>query len=66
MHISMERKFLWHGLYSYRYTDHNPEDLKELLTPYKQNLFIKNLISGYAARFPGKVKIFATEDQPVH
>lgn len=34
------------------------ETLKELLTPYKENLYIHNLISGYAARFPGKVKTF--------
>lgn len=34
------------------------ETLKELLTPYKENLYIRNLISGYAARFPGKVKTF--------
>lgn len=34
-------------------TDHAM--LKELLTPYKENLYIRNLINGYAARFPGKV-----------
>ncbi|MBN8674197.1 MAG: GIY-YIG nuclease family protein [Chitinophagales bacterium] len=36
-------------------TDHAM--LKELLTPYKENLYIRNLINGYAARFPGKVKM---------
>jgi DNA polymerase-3 subunit epsilon len=35
--------------------------LKELVTPYKENLFIRNLINGYAARFPQKVKMFSTE-----
>ncbi len=31
------------------------ETLKEFLTVYKENSVIRNLISGYAARFPGKV-----------
>lgn len=35
-----------------------PEDLKDLLTPYKESLFIRNLISSYAARFPGRVRSF--------
>jgi DNA polymerase III subunit epsilon len=34
-----------------------PEDLKSLMTPYKESLFIRNLISSYAARFPAKVKV---------
>ena len=38
----------------------NPEELKDLLTPYKENLFIRNLVNGYAARFPEKVKSFST------
>lgn len=35
--------------------------LKELLTPYKENLFIRNIINGYAARFPHKVKMLPTD-----
>lgn len=35
-----------------------PSDLKDLLTSYKENLFISNLVNSYAARFPGKVKVF--------
>jgi DNA polymerase-3 subunit epsilon len=35
------------------------EMLKELMTPYKENLFIRNIINGYAARFPQKVKILS-------
>jgi DNA polymerase III subunit epsilon len=31
------------------------EELKELLTVYKENLFINNLVSGYAMKFPGRV-----------
>jgi DNA polymerase-3 subunit epsilon len=38
-----------------------PGQLKDLLTPYKENLFIRNLVSSYAARFPSKVKNFTTE-----
>ena len=36
-----------------------PEELKEWITPYKENLFIRNLVTGYAARYPGKVKFFS-------
>lgn len=36
-----------------------PEELKNFLTPYKENLFIRNLVHGYAARFPEKVKSFS-------
>jgi DNA polymerase-3 subunit epsilon len=38
-----------------------PAELKELLTPYKENLFIRNLVNAYAARYPNKVKVFTTE-----
>jgi DNA polymerase-3 subunit epsilon len=37
----------------------DPEQLKDLITPYKENLFIRNIVNGYAARFPGKVRHFA-------
>jgi DNA polymerase III subunit epsilon len=37
----------------------DPEELKNLLTPYKENLFIRNIVTGYAARFPAKVKNFS-------
>jgi DNA polymerase III subunit epsilon len=37
----------------------DPEQLKELMTPYKENLYIRNLINGYAARFPNKIKLFS-------
>jgi DNA polymerase-3 subunit epsilon len=32
------------------------EELKEMITPYKENLFIRNLVSSYAERFPEKVR----------
>lgn len=38
-----------------------PEDIKEQLTAYKENLFIRNLVNSYAAKYPSKVKLFATE-----
>ena len=38
----------------------DPEELKNFLTPYKENLFIRNLVNGYAARFPEKVKLFSS------
>lgn len=33
-----------------------PEELKSLLTVYKENLFIRNLVQSYAARHPAKVR----------
>ncbi|MBI5372136.1 MAG: GIY-YIG nuclease family protein [Sphingobacteriales bacterium] len=33
----------------------NLETLKEMLTNYRENSFIRNLVQGYAARFPDKV-----------
>ena len=36
----------------------DPEMLKDFLTRYRENSFIRNLINGYAARFPGKVISF--------
>ena len=36
----------------------NPEILKDYLTTYKENSFIRNLVNGYAARFPAKVIFF--------
>jgi DNA polymerase-3 subunit epsilon len=38
----------------------DPETLKDFLTPYRENIFIRNLINGYAARFPEKVLQFET------
>jgi DNA polymerase-3 subunit epsilon len=36
----------------------NPDMLKDYLTAYKENSYIRNLVNGYAARFPGKVIMF--------
>lgn len=36
-----------------------PEQLKTLLTPYRESLFIRNLVQGYAARYPEKVVSFS-------
>lgn len=37
----------------------DPDELKNMLTPYKENLFIRNIVHAYAARFPQKVKMFS-------
>lgn len=34
----------------------NAESLRELITPYKENLFIRNLVAAYAEKHPDKVK----------
>ncbi len=36
----------------------NPGSLKDLLTVYKENSYIRNLVNGYAGRFPSKVVVF--------
>lgn len=36
----------------------NPDSLKDYLTTYRENSFIRNLVNGYAARFPSKVIFF--------
>jgi|CXWL01.1.fsa_nt_gi DNA polymerase-3 subunit epsilon len=36
----------------------NPDSLKNYLTIYKENSYIRNLVNSYAARFPSKVFIF--------
>lgn len=36
----------------------DPDQLRDYLTPYKENLFIRNLVHSYASKFPGKVKYF--------
>ena len=39
----------------------NPGMLKDLVTAYKENSYIRNLVNGYAARFPSKVILFENE-----
>jgi DNA polymerase-3 subunit epsilon len=51
-----EGKFYGMGYISSDIQISDPQELKDLLTPYKENLFIRNIVHGYAARFPGKVK----------
>ena len=36
----------------------DPEELQSYLTPYKENSYISNLVNSYAARYPGKVRMF--------
>ncbi|MEI9909267.1 MAG: hypothetical protein WDO71_06185 [Bacteroidota bacterium] len=37
------------------------ETLQNLLTPYKENNYISNLINSYALKYPGKVRILENE-----
>lgn len=37
------------------------DELKDLLTPYRENLFIRNLVKSYAAKYPQKVKLLLAE-----
>ncbi|MDZ4796439.1 MAG: exonuclease domain-containing protein [Bacteroidota bacterium] len=53
-----EGKFYGMGYLPSTTTIHNPEELKEQLTVYKENSYIRNLLKGYAARFPSKIKFF--------
>lgn len=39
----------------------NTEQVKEYLTVYKENSYIRNLVNGFAARFPSKVILFDKE-----
>jgi len=38
-----------------------PETFKSLVTPYRENSYILNIINSYATRFPGKIKFFEPE-----
>jgi len=38
--------------------------LKEYLQPYKENSFIRNIINGYAARHPSKLRVFGSTPIP--
>ena len=38
-----------------------PETLLNFMTRYRENNYINNLINNYAARFPGKVRVFELE-----
>lgn len=40
----------------------NPGHLKDRLTVYRENSFIRNLINGYAAKFPEKIILFNQEN----
>jgi len=41
--------------------------LKDYVQPYKENSFIRNLINGYAARYPSKIRILhnSTTSEPI-
>lgn len=60
--LVIEGKFYGMGYIPADLAISDPVMLKEHLTVYKENSVIRNLVFGYAARFPGKVKLF--ESQP--
>ena len=45
-----------------------PEQLKDWVTPLKESLFIRNIVNGYAARYPAKVRNFSASPalQSIH
>lgn len=55
--LVMRGKFFGMGYLPGDVTISQPEEIKEFITPYRENSFIRNLINGYAARFPGKIRI---------
>lgn len=52
-----EGRFYGMGYIPENINEENPEVLKEYLTVYKENSFIRNLVFGYASRYPEKVKL---------
>ncbi|HUR66073.1 MAG TPA: exonuclease domain-containing protein [Chitinophagaceae bacterium] len=44
----------------------DPDTLKDHLTTYKENSYIRNIVNAYAARFPTKVTFLETVDQSSH
>jgi len=55
--LVLQGKFYGMGYISADLPITNPETLKDQLTVYKENSFIRNLVNGYAARFPAKVTL---------
>lgn len=54
-----EGKFFGMGYLPEGTTIEEPATIKDYLTPYRENSFIRNVINSYAARFPQKVKYFS-------
>ena len=59
--LVIKGKFYGMGYISTDVQVNDLETLQSLLTPYKQNSYISNLINSYAAKFPHKVKLIETE-----
>lgn len=54
-----EGKFHGMGYISEDITIMQPEQLKDIIPPYKENLFIRNLVASYAERNPDKVRFLS-------
>lgn len=53
-------KFYGMGFIPNNTTVEEPERFKDLVTPYKENSTITNMLFSYAKRYPSKVKIFSS------
>jgi DNA polymerase III subunit epsilon len=59
--LVIKGKFYGMGYLSQDLQITQPNDLCELLTPYKANNYINNLVNSYAAKFPQKVMMLENE-----
>jgi DNA polymerase-3 subunit epsilon len=53
--LVMEGKFYGMGYIPADITISHADELKDYITIYKENSYIRNLVNGYAARFPARV-----------
>jgi len=58
--LVIEGKFYGMGYLEGQVTIQDIESLKDYLTQYRENSFIRNLVLGYAARYPDKITWFPT------
>jgi DNA polymerase-3 subunit epsilon len=61
-----EGKFYGMGYVQENFEIKDLESLRPLLTRYRENSFIRNIVYGYASRFPDKVKLFETQAVSSH
>lgn len=59
--LVMEGKFYGMGYIPADITISHVDELKDYITMYKENSYIRNLVNGYAARFPARVISFTNK-----
>jgi DNA polymerase-3 subunit epsilon len=59
--LVLRGKFYGMGYLPYDIPIAQPAELRDLMTPYKPNNYINNLVNSYAAKFPSKVTLFEGE-----